>query len=228
MRRTIAVLAALALMLVVGAPAGARGGRTEGSGPEQGQRHPRPAARVQRFPRPSRAQHAWLDPDGLLRRELDEHRVDTDDGARRRRRVLRLVHQGSARAEQNTVTVGAGDLIGASPLISGLFHDEPTIHAMNAIGARRVGCREPRVRRGDRRAPAHAVRRLRRRRHLPARTVSRRVLPVSRGERVLRGDGPDDPAALRDQEDRQREDRVHRPHARGDADDRDALRCSRP
>src|SRR5262245_39942705 len=29
----------------------------------------------------------------------------------------------------NTVTVGAGDLIGASPLISGLFHDEPAIEA---------------------------------------------------------------------------------------------------
>jgi 5'-nucleotidase len=34
----------------------------------------------------------------------------------------------------NTLTVGAGDLIGASPLISGLFHDEPTIEAMNALG----------------------------------------------------------------------------------------------
>jgi 5'-nucleotidase len=34
----------------------------------------------------------------------------------------------------NTVTVGAGDLIGASPLLSGLFHDEPTIEAMNEIG----------------------------------------------------------------------------------------------
>jgi 5'-nucleotidase len=34
----------------------------------------------------------------------------------------------------NTITVGAGDLIGASPLISGLFHDEPTIEAMNALG----------------------------------------------------------------------------------------------
>src|SRR5689334_5991354 len=30
--------------------------------------------------------------------------------------------------------VGAGDLIGASPLTSGLFHDEPTIEALNAIG----------------------------------------------------------------------------------------------
>jgi 5'-nucleotidase len=34
----------------------------------------------------------------------------------------------------NTITIGAGDLIGASPLISGLFHDEPTIESMNALG----------------------------------------------------------------------------------------------
>jgi 5'-nucleotidase len=34
----------------------------------------------------------------------------------------------------NTITVGAGDLIGASPLISGLFHDEPAIESMNALG----------------------------------------------------------------------------------------------
>ena len=30
--------------------------------------------------------------------------------------------------------VSAGDLIGASPLLSALFHDEPTIEAMNEIG----------------------------------------------------------------------------------------------
>ncbi|WP_043915569.1 bifunctional metallophosphatase/5'-nucleotidase [Kitasatospora griseola] len=34
----------------------------------------------------------------------------------------------------NSVTVAAGDIIGASPLISGLFHDEPTVEAMNQIG----------------------------------------------------------------------------------------------
>src|SRR4051794_6282170 len=34
----------------------------------------------------------------------------------------------------NTITVGAGDLIGASPLLSGLFHDEPSIEALNALG----------------------------------------------------------------------------------------------
>lgn len=34
----------------------------------------------------------------------------------------------------NTIVVGAGDLIGASPLLSSMFYDEPTIEAMNAIG----------------------------------------------------------------------------------------------
>ena len=34
----------------------------------------------------------------------------------------------------HSILVSAGDLIGASPLISGLFHDEPTIEAMNLIG----------------------------------------------------------------------------------------------
>jgi len=34
----------------------------------------------------------------------------------------------------DTLVVSAGDNIGASPLISGLFHDEPTIEALNAIG----------------------------------------------------------------------------------------------
>ena len=35
---------------------------------------------------------------------------------------------------RNSIVVSAGDLIGASPLISALFHDEPTIDAMNLIG----------------------------------------------------------------------------------------------
>ncbi len=33
-----------------------------------------------------------------------------------------------------TLEVAAGDLIGASPLLSAAFHDEPTIEAMNALG----------------------------------------------------------------------------------------------
>ena len=34
----------------------------------------------------------------------------------------------------HTIMVSAGDLIGASPLVSALFHDEPTIEAMNLMG----------------------------------------------------------------------------------------------
>ena len=34
----------------------------------------------------------------------------------------------------NHIVVAAGDLAGASPLVSGLFHDEPTIEAMNRLG----------------------------------------------------------------------------------------------
>ena len=32
------------------------------------------------------------------------------------------------------MTVAAGDLIGATPLLSAAFHDEPTIEAMNELG----------------------------------------------------------------------------------------------
>jgi len=34
----------------------------------------------------------------------------------------------------NSLTVAAGDIIGASPLLSAAFHDEPTIEAMNNLG----------------------------------------------------------------------------------------------
>jgi len=39
-----------------------------------------------------------------------------------------------ARAGHNSLTVAAGDLIGASPLLSAAFHDEPTILAANEMG----------------------------------------------------------------------------------------------
>ncbi|CAM5440419.1 Bifunctional metallophosphatase/5'-nucleotidase OS=Streptomyces alboniger OX=132473 GN=CP975_16450 PE=3 SV=1 [Streptomyces alboniger] len=37
------------------------------------------------------------------------------------------------KAHPYSVTAAAGDLIGASPLLSGLFHDEPTVQAMNKL-----------------------------------------------------------------------------------------------
>jgi 5'-nucleotidase len=43
---------------------------------------------------------------------------------------LREARKGSA----YSVTAAAGDMVGASPLLSGLFHDEPTIEALNKLG----------------------------------------------------------------------------------------------
>ena len=45
-----------------------------------------------------------------------------------------LVRQLKAQNPDNTIIVAAGDLVGASPQVSGMFHDEPTIEAMNRIG----------------------------------------------------------------------------------------------
>ncbi len=39
----------------------------------------------------------------------------------------------------DTYVVSAGDLIGGSPLLSGLFHDEPTIEVMNYLGLDTIG-----------------------------------------------------------------------------------------
>ncbi len=45
-----------------------------------------------------------------------------------------LVRELKGRNPGNTLVVGAGDLVGATPLASGLFHDEPTIEVLNQIG----------------------------------------------------------------------------------------------
>jgi 5'-nucleotidase len=47
---------------------------------------------------------------------------------------LRQLRAQAAAQGRSSVTVAAGDLIGASPLLSAAFHDEPTIEAMNKMG----------------------------------------------------------------------------------------------
>lgn len=75
--------------------------------------------------------------------EPGENRIEVPDPADPSRtrpvRVGGAVHLATLiaqlRAEQpRHVLVSSGDLVGASPLVSGLFHDEPTIEVMNAIG----------------------------------------------------------------------------------------------
>jgi 5'-nucleotidase len=47
---------------------------------------------------------------------------------------LKDMRAAAAAKGQDSVTVAAGDLIGASPLLSAAFHDEPTIEALNGMG----------------------------------------------------------------------------------------------
>ncbi|HET6941238.1 MAG TPA: bifunctional metallophosphatase/5'-nucleotidase [Sphingomicrobium sp.] len=65
--------------------------------------------------------------------------VTEPDGTRRKIQTGGVANLAGALAElrrghPNTVTVSAGDTIGASPLVSAYYLDEPTIQAMNLLG----------------------------------------------------------------------------------------------
>jgi 5'-nucleotidase len=51
-------------------------------------------------------------------------------GAEQMATLVRQLRQG----HNNTIFVAAGDLIGASPLLSAMFHDEPTIESLSMMG----------------------------------------------------------------------------------------------
>lgn len=46
----------------------------------------------------------------------------------------KLTELRAAHGNRKTVTVAAGDLIGGTPFLSGLFHDEPAVESLNALG----------------------------------------------------------------------------------------------
>ncbi|MDR7279360.1 bifunctional metallophosphatase/5'-nucleotidase [Catenuloplanes atrovinosus] len=48
--------------------------------------------------------------------------------------LKKLRAEAKAEGRGRSITVGAGDLIGASPLVSAAFHDEPTIELMDQVG----------------------------------------------------------------------------------------------
>ncbi len=52
-------------------------------------------------------------------------------GAEHMATLVQATPPGPAR---NTIFVAAGDLIGASPLLSAMFHDEPSIEALSMMG----------------------------------------------------------------------------------------------
>jgi 5'-nucleotidase len=135
MRRTIAVLAALGLMLVLGAPQAlaADGPKDQGPKNKDNDTHVQLLA-FNDF-------HGHLEPSTPGSIQTGCCVANSTNTAWTPMTVpaggveyFASYIKGLRELNSNTVTVGAGDLIGASPLISGLFHDEPTIHAMNAIG----------------------------------------------------------------------------------------------
>jgi 2',3'-cyclic-nucleotide 2'-phosphodiesterase (5'-nucleotidase family) len=80
-------------------------------------------------------------PSGSSGRNVVDHRLDA--GATEPSDVTQdaggaaylATHLAQARkGHRNSLTVAAGDLIGASPLLSAAFHDEPTIESMNKLG----------------------------------------------------------------------------------------------
>ncbi len=72
--------------------------------------------------------HGNLEPPSGSAGEIDE--TEAGGVANLATHIKRL----EATNPRRTLVVTAGDLIGASPLVSALFHDEPTIEAMNRLG----------------------------------------------------------------------------------------------
>lgn len=76
--------------------------------------------------------HGNLEPPGGSSGRIVSGGVTTDAGGVEY--LATHIRQLEATNPKNTLVVSAGDNIGGSPLISGFFHDEPAIEAMNALG----------------------------------------------------------------------------------------------
>ncbi|HEY7344464.1 MAG TPA: bifunctional metallophosphatase/5'-nucleotidase [Gaiella sp.] len=133
MRRTIAVLAALGLMLVLGAPQALAANGPKDKPPKKDN-----DTYVQLLAINDFHGHLDIDTPGTIQtgccvansanNAWTPMTVPAGGVEYLATHIKQLREQNS-----NTIAVGAGDLIGASPLISGLFHDEPAILAMNAL-----------------------------------------------------------------------------------------------
>jgi len=82
---------------------------------------------------------AFNDFHGNLDSPPDVPEIDLANGTRLKERLggvdaLAATIAGLRRGHAHTITVSAGDLIGASPFVSAYFLDEPTIDAMNVVG----------------------------------------------------------------------------------------------
>ena len=147
----------LAVVLAAGTGVAVTSGTS--SCPPQGQDARPPDPVVQRLPREpraagglQRAHHHRIHRAGARRPATDVTPRSTPAASSTSPPTCRRPATGT----RNTVTVAAGDIIGASPLLSAAFHDEPTIEAMNALGLDVTRRGQPRVRRGLQGAAADA------------------------------------------------------------------------
>ena len=151
-RRVVGVLAAGALVTTavtaLSAPSPAD------AAPRRGSRHDHHAATHRPGPQQHRSSlmpvqllsfndfHGNLEtPSGSSGRNVVGHAIDPETGkpvdvTRDAGGVAYLAThlEQARRGHRNTLTVAAGDIIGASPLLSAAFHDEPTIESMNKLG----------------------------------------------------------------------------------------------
>jgi 5'-nucleotidase len=159
-RRLIGVLAAgaCALLTVTTAPATAAPGdhARPGQAQKQAQKHAKQPAPKHKPRHRSPLMpiqllsfndfHGNLEPpSGSSGRNVVDHKVEIDEKTGLPKAVDVTNDAGGAaylathlkqarKGHRNTLTVAAGDLIGASPLLSAAFHDEPTIESLNKLG----------------------------------------------------------------------------------------------
>ena len=82
---------------------------------------------------------AFNDFHGNIDSPPDAPEIDLADGSKLKQKLggvdaLAATIAGLRKGHAHTITVSAGDLIGASPFVSAYFLDEPTIDAMNLVG----------------------------------------------------------------------------------------------
>ncbi|AXU13611.1 bifunctional metallophosphatase/5'-nucleotidase [Streptomyces clavuligerus] len=122
-----------ALVAAIPAPAGAQESRDRGHGHSDGRGHGRTVdVQLLSF----NDFHGHLQPPtgsgGRVTRTNPDGTTTTVDagGAEYLATHLREARKGN----RYSVTAAAGDLVGATPMLSGLFHDEPSVEALNQLG----------------------------------------------------------------------------------------------
>ena len=124
-----------------------RGQKHAAKHPEKpGKAHRRPSARMPIQLLSFNDFHGNLEPpSGSSARNIVDHKLGPDPMTEEIRALdvtedaggaaYLATHLAKARkGHRNSLTVAAGDLIGASPLLSAAFHDEPTIESLNKLG----------------------------------------------------------------------------------------------